>query len=200
MGSTASRSAVNPRQAAMEKLAAYFPLGAAKDRTAMYLGHRAVAQVDTRDLAEAVERLSVTRAEKSFPALAVMLRVCHEAADDRRRADFSNRQEDDRQSRRPLSTDELDQCRILRDLGKRGVTWCDVCHDFTQAEKGDNGGWRSCHYSECVEIWRQGRRDRVTREQIHRGWERFGGEAVPARVTDEVAGFSSLGDELGGMF
>ena len=83
---------IEPRRVAMGKLAAFFPLGAAESRTEMYLRNAAMAKVETRDLAEAVERLCVTRAEKSFPTLAVVLRVCGEASDDRRKAEHANRE------------------------------------------------------------------------------------------------------------
>ena len=185
---------VSPRQIAMGKLAAFFPLGASKDRTEMYLEHRWLSKVQTPDLVEAVERLSVTRAEKSFPTLAVLLRVCGDAAGARRAASQANA-DADHEHRRPPTSDEIDQCEKLRALARRGVFYCDTCQDFVQAERGVNGrGWDPCHYRENRALWAAGTDRRMMRDVLHRSWEQFNKEPAPPLELDLVEGFNGLGD------
>jgi hypothetical protein len=182
----------------MGKLAAFFPLGAKNDRTEMYLAHRRIKQTDTRDLTEAVERLCVTRVEKSFPTLGALLQVCGDAAGDRRGAEKANRQQGDPHRGRLPTEDELDQCKKIRDLGRIGVFYCDVCCEFVQAEKVGLNGWNQCHYAESREMWRLGTDGRVTREAIHAAWAEFVPSGrVPRSKPAKVEGFSSLGEAMG---
>ena len=190
-----AREAVDDRLArgeALQRLAVRFRSGADDKRLEAALEDVDRGRVATVDLEEAVQRIIAVHEKNTFPQSAVILRYCREAAEDRRRADFSSKETPTARTGRPPTTDEIDQCRMIRELGKRGVYFCDTCHNFRQAKKGANGtGWDPCHYNENYALWAAGTDPPITREQIHQGFEQFKNGTTEVIKFDRVEGFTS---------
>ncbi len=161
------------RKLAMAKLAVHCSYGASKEKSAAMLAHRDFRSVQTEDLEEAVERLAVMERKRgnAFPHGGELLSVCRQAAEDRRRAEFS-RGESQEERRRPMSADEQDQCLKILALGRAGIHWCHTCGRFDESQPGRRpGAWRSCHYREDLAYWQLHRSLSMTRADIHAAYE-----------------------------
>lgn len=152
----------------IRRLFVAFPMGATEERVAYYL--QETAHVPLLDLAAGVARAGLTLETQRAPPLATLMRLVKEVKSE------TLREQDETRllaapRPRPLTADELDQCRMVRKLGREGWYWCCETGQFQSS-----GRHRTAAQTE-----RAGMPIRdVTREQIYEAYAAHcGGEEVP---------------------
>lgn len=78
------------REKLMAKLGEHFPSGATVDRYRLYIANLKKHDLHFDDVAEAVERIIVTREQRTFPPLALIYRVTKEVRAGRLKAARQN--------------------------------------------------------------------------------------------------------------
>ncbi len=188
---------------AFYELAEDFPSKANPQRQQRYIDRLTAKGFAAVDIAEGLTRIIHVHDAPTFPSFAKVLRYCSEAANDRRVAERANTAQVSERCTY-AGPEEIERCRKIRALGKLGVFYCDTCREFKQAERGFNGtGWDPCHYAENLNLWAKEEDQPIVPGSVDSAWAEFESGAEPEIVQPGPAaavGFSSVGDELGGVF
>ena len=105
----------------IRRLFTAFPMGATEEQSTCYL--QETRQIPLLHLAAGIARATSTLETKKVPAVATILRLVREVQGERIHGAEEQRQLE-APRHRPLTADELDQCRKASELGRFGLVWC----------------------------------------------------------------------------
>ena len=154
-GSTSKPNDWHERVQVLRKLFVAFPHGTEEGALDYYA--QGTLKLPLLTLAAAIQKASETLERRSPPPLATLLRLGMEL---RLSAMQSQAQRLEGPRPRLMTSDELEQCRLVTELGRAGWYWCCEWGAFV------NKGWRTAEQLHGSGILLVG----VTREQIHAAW------------------------------
>lgn len=144
-----------------------FPSGVTGERRT--LCGDATRFVRPEDLGAAVQYLIDTRERTTLPSIAELKRVCREQA--RKRASETG---PETEPHRRMTEDEREQCRMVSELGRRGVTFHPCLEDFVSRPVPcalDMLGWDERDFEEYGTTRARAMASAPSRAQIHAAFE-----------------------------
>ncbi len=179
------------------KLSVKFPVGATADRSAAMVQTLKRWSRRPVDVARGVEWLVVHREAATFPTDAQLINAISTRQVEREqgRSDGARQEATEawRRSQKPLTPDEIDQVKKVRQLGRKGIFWCGRNAEFTTRPVRM---WRGAVATPGGNLGLDGYQH-VTREKIWAAWQlQFEPGQPPPEPTGTVAD-DALGDLFG---